>query len=329
LEEDVTSLAVDVGGVLRACRRVYRHLKPTPLIHYPLLSDLLGCEAYVKHENCLPTGAFKIRGGLNLIAGLSEEEKRRGVATATRGNHGQSIALACRIHGVRCTVVVPEGNNPEKNEAMASFGAEVLVAGKDFDEARLKVEELRRERGVRYVHSGNEPPLIHGVGTYALEILQELPEVEVLLVPIGGGSGASGVLTVKQALAPRLRVIGVQAERAPAVYLSWKTGRVVETDSADTVADGLATRVPFELPLSIIRKHIDAVVTVGEEEILGAVFHYFRTTHHVAEPAAAAPLAAALNLRRELSGKKVVLVLSGGNIQVELFRDILRSNGSR
>jgi threonine dehydratase len=326
LEKDVTE--VNIGGVLQACRQVYRHLKPTPLVHYPLLSDLLGCEAFVKHENCLPTGAFKIRGGLNLIAGLSEEEKRRGVVTATRGNHGQSIALACRIHGVSCTVVVPEGNNPEKNEAMASFGAEVLVSGRDFDEARARVEELRSERGLRYIHSGNEPPLIHGVGTYALEVLQDLPEAEVILVPIGGGSGAAGILTVKEALAPGLRVIGVQAEKAPAVYLSWKTGRVVETESSDTIADGLATRIPFELPLSIIRERIDKIVTVGEDEIRRAVFEFFRTTHHVAEPAAAAPLAAALGLRTELSGKRVILILTGGNIQVEVLRDILRSRGA-
>ncbi len=316
-------MEVSIQGVYEARRVVSRYLKPTPLIHYPLLDDLLGFETYVKHEECNPTGAFKIRGGINLIAGLTAEEKRRGVITATRGNHGQSIALASRIFGVRCMVGIPEGNSPEKNLAMEAFGAELLIHGRDFDEARERVEEVQAEKGMRYVHSGNEPPLIHGVGTYVLEIIEALPDLDCLIVPVGGGSGAASALTVLRAINPAVKVIGVQAEKAPSIYLSWKKGSIVETDSAETIADGLATRVPFELTFSILRNQIDDIVTVSEQELRLAVFQIFRTTHHVAEPAAAATLAAALKLSSRLSGKKVVLALTGCNIDSVLLRDIL------
>ncbi len=312
-----------IQGVFKARKSVYSLLKPTALIEYPLLSHALGCRALVKHENHNPTGSFKIRGGLNLISNLSQSEKSRGVITATRGNHGQSIALACRQHGVHATVAVPEGNNPEKNEAMRAFGAELIVSGRDFDEAREKVEEVQRERGLRYIHSANELDLIHGVGTYALEILEDLPGPDYILVPLGGGSGVSGVLTVVKAVSPRTRVIGVQAENAPSIYRSWKEGRIVTTDSADTVADGLATRVPFELTFSIIQEQIDDIILASEREIESAVYDYYRTTHNVAEGAAAAALAAALKIKDRLSGKSVVLILTGGNIATELFAQIL------
>lgn len=318
---------VALEGILQARRAVYRHLRPTPLIEHPLLSRLLGCQAYVKHENHNPTGSFKIRGGINLIGNLSEEEKRRGVITATRGNHGQSIALACRLYGVRCLVAIPHGNNPEKNEAMESYGAELLIHGRDFDEAREKVEEIQKDKALRYIHSANEPMLIHGVGTYALEILEELPDPDFILVPLGGGSGISGVLTVVRAMAPGVKVIGVQADQAPAVYLSWKQGELVTTESSHTMADGLATRVPFELTFSIIRRLVDEIVTVTEEELCEAVYHLYRTTHNVAEGAGAAATAAALKLRSRLAGKKVVVVLSGCNIEARIFQGILEKYG--
>jgi threonine dehydratase len=314
---------VSIQGVYEARRVVSRYLKPTPLIQYPLLDELLGCESYVKHEECNPTGAFKVRGGINLIAGLPAEERRLGVITATRGNHGQSIALASRIFGVRCVVAVPEGNNPEKNQAMEAFGAELLIGGKDFDEARETVEKVQAEKAMRYVHSGNEPPLIHGVGTYVLEIVEALPDLDYLIVPVGGGSGAAAALTVLRAIRPAVKVVGVQAENAPSIYLSWKKGRIVETDSADTIADGLATRVPFELTYSILRDQIDDIVTVSEEELRLAVYQVFRTTHHVAEPAAAATVAAGLKLKSRLRGKKVVLALTGCNIDSVLLGEIL------
>lgn len=314
---------VTFKGILQGRKNVYRHLGRTPLLRHPLLGDLLGCKAYVKHENCNPTGSFKIRGGINLISGLSSEEKKRGVITATRGNHGQSIALASKIHGVSCTIAVPEGNNPEKNSAMRAFGAELLIYGRDFDDARLKVEELQRRNGMRYVHSGNEPALIHGVGTYGLEIIEDLPEVDCIIVPVGGGSGVCGVLTAVRAILPHVRVVGVQAQAAPAVYRSWKEGTRVETKSSNTVADGLATRAPFELTLSIMEKLLDDMVIVTDEEILESVYDFFLTTHHVAEPAAAACLAAARRMQEQLARKNVVLVMSGANIASTLLREIL------
>ena len=318
------SKEVSFQGILRAQKQVYRHLRPTPLISYPLLSEYLACEAFVKHENHNPTGSFKVRGGLNLISQLSSEERRQGVITATRGNHGQSIALACNIFGVPCLVAVPHGNNPDKNDAMRAYGAELLIHGRDFDEARLKVEEIRSERNLRYIHSANEPLLIHGVGTYALEILQELPDPDTIFVPLGGGSGLVGILTVIRAAAPGVRVVGVQSEKAPAVYLSWKKGEMISTASADTMADGLATRVPFELTFPIIQQKVDEIVTVSDEEIASAMYQLFRTTHNVAEGAGAAAVAAAFKLRPQIQGTKVVLVLSGGNTDAETFRTILQ-----
>ncbi len=315
---------VSIRGVLGARKVVYQYLRPTALIRHPLLERELGFETWVKQENFNPTGSFKIRGGLNLVSNLSEDERRRGLITATRGNHGQSIALASKIHGVRCLIAVPEGNNPEKNQAMEAYGAELMVHGRDFDEAREKVEEIQAREGMRYVHSSNEPHLIHGVGTYALEILEDLPDPDVALVPLGGGSGLCGVLTVMRALAPGVRVIGVQAQQADAVYRSWKEGRFVTNESADTMADGLATRVPFELTFGIIRRLVDDIVTVSEEQLEEAVYRLWRATHQVAEGAGAATTAAAFALRERLAGKKVVLVLSGCNIETGVFRDILR-----
>ena len=258
-----------------------------------------------------------------MISNLGEEEKRLGVISASRGNHGQSIALAAKLYGVPCIVAIPHGNNPEKTEAMKAYGAELMVHGRDFDEAREKVEEIQEEKGLRYIHSANEPMLIHGVGTYALEVLQDLPDPDYVFVPLGGGSGISGFLTVVRAKAPSVKVIGVQAEKAPAVYLSWKQGKTITTESADTMADGLATRVPFELTFSIIRKYVDEIVTVSDEEISAAIYLLYRSTHNVAEGAGAAATAAARKFGSRLAGKKVVLILSGCNIEVRAFRRIL------
>lgn len=310
-------------GVLEARKVVYRYLRPTPLVHYPLLSQAAGCEVWVKHENALPTSAFKIRGGLNLVSRLSDAERKAGLVTATRGNHGQSVALAGRTFGVHTVIVVPEGNNPEKNAAIRSYGAELVVHGRDFDEAREHAEQLRHRHGLRYVHSGNEPHLVHGVGTYALEIFEDLPSADAVVVPIGGGSGVCGVLTVARQVRPDTRVIGVQAERAPAVYRSWQSGVDVHTDSADTIADGLATRAPFAQTLAFMRRHLREMVTVSEDEIRHAVRNYLKLAHHLAEPAAAAALAAVFQLRESLRGLQVVVVLSGGNIDTGLLAKIL------
>src|SRR5499427_8511668 len=212
-----------LSDIYAARERVYQVVRPTPLMRHPLLTKETGLDLYVKHENHNPTGAFKVRGGVNLIASLTHDE-RRGVITASTGNHGQSIAFACGRERVPCTIVVPVGNNPEKNAAMRALGAEVIEFGRDFDEAREEVERLQQERGLRYVHSANEPLLIAGVATYALEIFDELPDVDVILVPIGGGSGACGCALVRSGVGSRARVIGVQAERADAFARSWKSG---------------------------------------------------------------------------------------------------------
>ena len=292
---------------------VYRTLSPTPLLRHPLLDAETGLTIRVKHENHNPTGAFKIRGGLNLVSRLSGDE-RRGVITATTGNHGQSIALACAREGIPCTIVVPLGNNPEKNAAMRAFGAEVVEAGRDFDEARERVEVLQRENGLRYVHSADEPHLIAGVATYALEIFEALPDVEVILVPIGGGSGACGCALVRGYLGSRAEVIGVQAASADAFTRSWRTGERVIGGSAGTFAEGMATRVTFDTTFSILREHLDDIVTLTEAELEDGVRLALRTTHNLAEGAGAASLAAAVKLRDRLLGKKVVCVMSGGNI---------------
>jgi threonine dehydratase len=308
--------------VYAARERVYRSMKPSPLIQHALLVRESGLDLFVKHENHNPTGAFKVRGGLNLIASLSAAE-RRGVITATTGNHGQSIALACRLHGVPCTIVTPIGNNPEKNAAMRALGAELIEFGKDFDEARERVEQLQAERGLRYVHSANEPMLIAGVATCALEIFSDLPDADAILVPIGGGSGACGSVIVRTALGSRAKVIGVQAERADAFTRSWRTGVRVAGEKADTFAEGMATRVTFDLTFGILQRGLDGIVTLSEEEIAEGVRLALRTTHNLAEGAGAASLAAAMKLRDRLAGQKVVCVMSGGNIDAATLRKLV------
>ena len=315
---------VTFQGVISARLAVYRFLKPTPLIPYPELSTFFGFNAYIKHENHLPTGSFKIRGGLNFMAHLSDEQKERGVTTVTRGNHGQSIALAGRKFGVHTTIVVPYGNNPEKNSAMRAYGAELIEHGVDFDEAREMCESLQAEQGRYYLNPLVEPALYHGVGTYSLEIFEELPNLDAIIVPIGGGSGSCGAITVARAIHPKAKIIGVQAENAPSLYLSWKAGKTIQTSSCETIADGLATRVPFDLPLSILNQGIHQIVLVSEDEIREAVRMALRYTHNLAEPAAAAPIAAAQKMKAELKDQNVVMVMSGANIDTETLKSIVR-----
>jgi threonine dehydratase len=313
---------ISLAQVEAAQKIVYQHMRPTPLIHYPLLSQELGCQAYIKHENHTPIGAFKIRGGLNLMAHLAQQGVP-GVITATRGNHGQSVALAAHAYGIPATIVVPVGNNPEKNALMQAQGAELIEHGKDFDEARVLVEQLQHERDLYYVHPANEPLLIHGVGTYWLEVSQELPDLDVALVPVGGGSGVCAAITVLKTLHPTVCILGVQAENAPVVYQSWQNKRLCETPSANTFADGLATRVAFELPFGIMQQGLDDMVLVSEEDMRQAILRLLRTTHNLAEGAGAASVAAAWKLQEILRGRKVVMVLSGGNIDVTTLRWVL------
>jgi len=311
--------------IFAARERVYRALTPTPLLAHPLLTREAGIDILVKHENHNPTGAFKVRGGLNLIASLPVAE-RRGVITATTGNHGQSIALACRRERVPCVIVVPVGNNPEKNAAMRALGAELIEHGRDFDEAREKVEQMQHERGLRYVHSANEPLLIAGVGTYGLEIFQSCPDVDVILVPIGGGSGACGCALSRTGLGSRAKVIGVQAERADAFARSWRGPERVVGTNADTFAEGMATRVTFDLTFEILKKELDDLVTLSEDEIAAGIRLALRTTHNLAEGAGAASLAAAIKLRDQLAGKKVVCIMSGGNIDTATLRRVIQGS---
>jgi threonine dehydratase len=303
--------------------RVYSALSPTPLLKHPLLDDALGLDLWVKHENHNPTCAFKIRGGLNLVAQLSDEDKRRGVISASTGNHGQSIAFASKLHGVRCRILVPVGNNPEKNGSMRAMGAEVVEHGRDFDEARERVEQMVEAEGWRYVHSANEPHLLAGVGTYALEIFEARPDADVILVPIGGGSGACGCCIVRSGLRSKAKVIGVQAARADAFARSWRGPTRVAGDSADTFAEGMATRVTFDLTFGLLKQELDDVVTLDEEQLRDGVRMGLGLTHNLVEGAGGSTLAAAKASRNDLAGKKVVCVMSGGNIDAATLRRVL------
>lgn len=316
--------------VFLARRIVSQYLVRTPLIGYPALSEFLGCEAYVKHENHQPVGAFKVRGGVNLISQLSEDERRCGVIAASTGNHGQSVAFGARLFDVKATICVPEKANPIKMESMRNLGAQIIFQGHDFDEAREHAENVAQQRGYRYIHSGDEPLLIAGVGTYALEIMEDQPEIETILVPIGGGSGASGCCIVAKSINPEIRVVGVQAEKAPSAYLSWKEKRRVEAQM-ETFAEGLATRTPFDLPQKILRdpdKGLDEFILVSEKELRQAVIIAIEKTHNLAEGAGAASIAAAIKLKKKVSGRKVALIMSGGNLSLQTLGAILNESAS-
>ena len=313
-----------LADVENARDRIRPWLPPTALRSYPALSALAGTELFVKHENHQPIGAFKIRGGINLLSRLSEEERERGVISASTGNHGQSIAYAAKLFGARAIITVPEGANPAKVDSMLALGAEVVFHGKDFDEAREEVERRGAAEDLRYIHSANEPLLIAGVGTCALEIIEEEPDLDALIVPIGGGTGAAGAGLVIESLSPRTKLIGVQAEEAPAARLSWKEGTLVEAPMT-TKAEGLATRCAFELTQGLLRKHLDDFVLVSEEEMSRAVRMLLEKTRNLAEPSGAAALAAALKLADRLAGKKTGVILSGGNISRDQLMDLLAS----
>jgi threonine dehydratase len=312
-----------LADVLEARGNIAPYLRPTPLYGYGALDDLLGADVFVKHENHLPTGAFKVRGGVNLVSQLGDEERARGVVAASTGNHGQSIAYAAQLFGVRATICVPENANAVKVASMRALGAELVVHGRDFDDAREHCQELAAEHGYRYVHSGNEPKLIAGVGTATLEILEEQPALDAIIVPVGGGSGAAGACVVADAVKPDVAVIGVQSDAAPAAHRSWTAQELID-DEMNTFAEGLATRTPFELPQRIMWKSLDEFVLVSDDEIRSAQRTMIETTRNLVEAAGAAPLAAALKLRERLTGKRVALILSGGNATREQLLEVLR-----
>jgi threonine dehydratase len=309
--------------VLQARGQILPFLKPTGLLAYASLSRLTGCSIWVKHENHLPTGAFKVRGGVNLISLLNDEERRRGVIAASTGNHGQSVAYGAHLFGVRAIICVPEKANPAKVESMQNLGAEIVSYGRDFDEAREHCERLAAEKGYRYIHSGNEPLLIAGVATASLEVMEEQPETEVFLVPLGGGSGAAGACIASKAINPNVQVIAVQSEAAPAAYRSWKAQQLLE-DQTNTWAEGLQTRTAFELPQRILWEKLDDFLLVSEEELRQATRLMIEKTRNLVEGAGAAPLAGALKLKQRLDGKRVVLMCSGGNLSLGQLRELLK-----
>jgi threonine dehydratase len=310
--------------VLLAQQRIRPYLPRTPLHSYPAVNGLVGTEVYIKHENYQPVGAFKVRGGINLISQLSAEERTQGVIAASTGNHGQSVAFAARLFGVKARIVVPEKANPGKVAAMQGMGAEVIFHGATFDEARLHCEALAQEHGYRYVHAGNEPLLIAGVATEVLEMLEDQPDLQVIILPVGGGSGAAGACIVAHAINPAIRVIGVQSEASPAACESWRQRKLVEAPN-HTFAEGLATGTAFALPQAILWEALDDFVLLRDEEILQAMVWMVEHAHTLAEGAGAAPLAAAYRLREELKGKKVGFVCSGGNTSLEHLRQALDS----
>ena len=304
----------------RAHEVVLGALRPTPALSWPLLAERLGADVVVKHENHLPTGAFKVRGGLVYVDALTKREPAtRGLVSATRGNHGQSLAFAGRRAGLKVKIYAPEGNSREKNAAMRALGADVVEFGHDFQAAREEAMRLAEARRLHMVPSFHRD-LALGVSTYALELLNEHPDLDTLYVPIGQGSGICGCIAARDALGLRTDVVGVQSAEAPAYALSFDAGHVVRTNSADTFADGMATRVPDEEALAVLLKGAARIVLVSDQEIAAAIRAYWTDTHNLAEGAGAAALAAAMKERSRLKGRKVGLVLSGGNIDFDLFQ---------
>lgn len=306
-----------------AAGKVYQHMGPTPQYAWPLLAQRTGCEVWVKHENHTPTGAFKIRGGLNYMQRLKEEQPCiSGVISATRGNHGQSIGLAARATAMSATILVPFGNNPEKNNAMRALGVELIEHGEDFQEAAEQAQTLAVSKGLHMVPSFH-PWLVGGVASYGLEFFRAVPDLDAVFVALGMGSGICSLIQARNALNLKTRIYGVVSENAPAYALSFREGHVVNTNSADTLADGVACRSPNELAVETILDGAADIITVSENEILSAMAHYFTDTHNVAEGAGAVPLAALLKGRDEFAGKRVGLILSGGNPDKALLKRAL------
>ncbi len=314
-------IAPTFDDVLQAQKRIAPHLRPTPFREIETLSERMGCRYFLKFESMQPIGAFKVRGGVNLVAQLGPEEREAGLITASTGNHGQSIAYAARIFGVRALVAAPYGANPDKISAIRRLGAEVAFAGKDFDEAREWCEEQCEARGMRYVHSANEPRLIAGVATQTLEIVEAEPKMEVIIVPLGGGSGVCGAALVAKCISPKVHVVGVQAQNAPAFYKSFYAGEMLPQPAANTFADGLATRVPYALTFSMMRRYVDEIVVVSEEELCAAIRLLVSEAGVVAEGAGAAATAAALKM--DVKDRRVAGILSGRNLTDEHLRVIM------
>lgn len=312
-----------LADVLRARAAIAPYLRPTPAIMPPDLDAALGTRAVLKCENLQPTGAFKVRGGVNLLAQMDPAERDRGILAVSTGNHAQSIAYAARLFGARAVIYMPENANPVKVAGVRALGGEIVLTGRDYDTARHAAEAEADRTGMRYVHSSNEPLLIAGVATATLELLEIAPDLDVLFVPLGGGSGVLGAAIVARAVNPAIRVIGVQAEGAPAVYLTWKEGRYIETPEVLTFAEGLATRQPFALPMQLLPRLVDEIMLVSDAALEAAIRLIAATARQLAEGAGAAAVAAAMSRRVEIAGQRVGLILSGGNIPYERLQAIL------
>ena len=313
----------DLSELQAAGELVHRTVTPTAQICWPLLSRRAGAQVWVKHENHTPIGAFKVRGGLIYMDAIKRQGGTKRVLAATRGNHGQSIAFAAARAGLDSTIVVPRGNSPGKNAAMQAFGAELIEHGRDFQEALEHALTLAGENGVTLVPSF-DMSLAKGVASYALELLYAAPDLNTVYVPIGLGSGICGLISARDALGLKTHIVGVVSENAAAYGLSFDAGEPVSTNSADTVADGMACRVPVAEALEIIHAGAERIVQVSDEEILDAMAHYLTDTHNLAEGAGAAPLAALLNEKERMAGKKVGLILSGGNADPDLVERVLQ-----
>jgi threonine dehydratase len=316
-----------LDDVLRARAAIRPYLPRTPMFSYPALDAWLGARVFVKHENVQPTGAFKVRGGIHLLAQLTPEARARGVVTSSTGNHGQSIAYAARLFGAQACVVVPERPNPAKVAALRGLGAEVVIHGAKLDDARRHAERLAAERGLTFVSAANEPALVAGVATVVLEMLEQQPNLDAIFVAVGSGSGAAGACLVTAALAPACRVIAVQSAASPAAHASWRAGCLVERGN-ETFAEGLATGAGYDLPQRLLRAHLSDFVLVGDDEIRAAIVCYLERAHTLAEGAGAAALAGAYRIHRELRGKTIGVVCSGGNSSLEHLEGALAARRS-
>jgi len=316
---------VTIADVLQARKRIRERLPVTPLRRYAPLDEAVGCgiKVFVKHENHQPTQAFKVRNCLAALTALTDEEKRRGVVAASRGNHGQGLAWAGQLLHVPVTVVVPRENNQEKNEAMRGFGVSLIEEGNDYDAAALVADNLAREKGMTLVHSTNNRHVIAGAGTMTLEMIEQQPALDALVLAVGGGSQAVGALTVARAMRPGMQVYGVQAERASAIHDSWHAGKPVHGATAHTFADGLATRNTYEATFEPLLDGLTGFVKVSESALADALRTLLRTTHNLAEGAGAAGLAGLVALRETLAGKSVGICISGGNIDQESLRRVV------
>ena len=317
---------VTFADVALAQKRIAPHLPPTALRNYAPLDEAVGegISVLVKHENHQPTGAFKVRNTLAVLTQLSKAELARGVIGATRGNHGAGLAWSGALVGAPVTICVPVGNNPEKNAAMRGFGATLIEEGRDYDESAQAADRLVRERGLVLVHSTNHPQIVAGAGTMTLEIIEQAPKLDAMVIAIGGGSQALGALTVLREKRPGVAVYGVQAAGAAAFVEGYRTRRMVTLPRADTMADGLATRATYEMTFAGLCEGLTDAITVTDDEIGAAVRLMISTTHNLAEGAGAAGLAGLLKLRDRLRGKTVGIIISGANIDAATLREIYR-----